>query len=169
MTKPTITTLTIATLYFLVFGAVLGYSFVTVQSQKTEAKALRTELATQTMKQNSVRTVAATISSTEDVRNELATYFLPEKETISFIAEIEGLATTVGVGVETTALDIIREKDRPVELKTGFAVFGSRRAVLNFIAAIETLPYHSRTPIIRIERDGNTWRGQVDVFVTITP
>jgi hypothetical protein len=55
------------------------------------------------------------------------------------------------------------------ELKTGFAVKGTRAAVLRFMEAIETLPYHSRIASMQVTGEGNEWRGQVDIFVTIKP
>ena len=169
MTKPTVTTLGIASVYFLFFTMVLLYAFVTVESQKAETMSLRTTLAEQTTKQAAARTVKGTIEVTETVREELSSYFLPEKETISFVAEIEGLAGAVGVSIETTALDIVRPPEGAAELKTGFVVEGSRAAVMNFMKALETLPYHSRIPTLRLENGGDgVWSGQVAVFVTLT-
>lgn len=168
MTKPTITTLGIATVYFVTFGLVLIYAFVTVQSQRAETMNLRTTLAEQNTKQAAARTVESTISSTETVRTELSSFFLPEKDTISFIAEIEDLAGAVGVSIETTALDIVRPADAVPELKTGFVVKGSRAAVMNFLRAIETLPYHSRVPVMNMADQGDaTWQGTVEVYVTM--
>ncbi len=169
MTKQTITTLGIATLYFLVVVSVLVYAFFSVRSQKADALALATTLAEQTSKQSVARIVATTIESTVALREEVSTYFLEEKETISFITEIEGLAGGLGVTIETTALDIVKIEGGRPELKTGFAVKGTRAAVLRFMEAIETLPYHSRIASMQVMGEGNEWRGQVDIFVTIKP
>jgi hypothetical protein len=168
MTKKTITTLSISSAYFVVFGLVLLYALITVQSQKAEAVSLRTTLAEQTTKQAAARTVETTIANTEVVRNELASFFLSEKETITFIADIEALASVLGVGVETTALDITRPAGGNAVLKTGFAVTGSRIAVINFMQALETLPYHSTLPTLRVSNQGDgEWQGQVEVLVTL--
>ncbi len=168
MTKQTITTLSIGTTYFLVFALVLFYALITVQSQKAEAVTLRTTLAEQTTKQAAARTVMATIDSTEAVRTELSGFFLSEKDTITFIADIEALATTLGVAIETTALDIERPAEGNPILKTGFAVSGSRSGVLNFMRALETLPYHSTLPSLRVSNQGDgEWQGQVAVLVTL--
>lgn len=168
MTKPTITTLGIAAVYCTCFALVLVYAVVTVRSQRAETVILRTTLAEQTTKQDAARTVANTVATTEAVRTELASFFLPEKETISFIAEIEGLAEALGVAIETTALDIVRPADAVPELKTGFVVSGSRLAVLNFLRAIETLPYHSRVPTMTmIDQGDSMWQGTVEVYITM--
>lgn len=169
MTKQTVTTLGIATLYFLVFVSVLVYAFISVRSQKADALALATTLAEQTSKQSVARTIATTIESTTQIREELSSYFLEEKDTISFITEIEGLAGVLGITIETTALDMTKTDAGRQELKTGFAVKGNRLAVLRFMEAVETLPYHSRITAMQVAGSGNEWRGQVDVFVTIKP
>lgn len=167
MTKQTVTTLGVASLYFVIVASVMVYAFVSVRSQKADALALATTLAEQTSKQSVARTVATTIESTADLREEVATYFLEEKETISFITEIEGLAGVLGVTIETTSLDMTKGEEGRQELKTGFAVKGTRAAVLRFMEAIETLPYHSRIASMQVTGEGNEWRGQVDIFVTI--
>jgi hypothetical protein len=169
MTKQTVTTLGIASLYFIIVVSVMVYAFVSVRSQKADALALATTLAEQTSKQSVARTVATTIESTTALREEISTYFLEEKETISFITEIEGLAGVLGVSIETTALDMTKTEGGRPELKTGFAVKGTRSAVLRFMEAIETLPYHSRIASMQVLGEGNEWRGQVDIFVTIAP
>jgi Tfp pilus assembly protein PilO len=168
MTKPTITTLTIATVYCLAFVLVLGYAYVTVRAQRSEAVSLRTTLAEQTSKQAAARTVRETIAATTDTRQTLSSFFLTESETISFIAEIESLAAAVGVAVETTALDISKQADSRPELKTGFAVEGSELGVKEFLRAVESLPYHSRLPQVRVSRDGNRWQAQVEVYITMS-
>jgi hypothetical protein len=168
MTKQTITSLSIGSGHFIVFALVLIYALITVQSQKAEAVSLRTTLAEQTTKQDAARTVESTIVSTEAVRDELAGFFLSEKETITFIAENEALAKVLGVRVETTALDISRPSDSNAILKTGFMVSGSRTGVLNFMRALETLPYHSTLPTLRFANEGDgEWQGQVEVLVTL--
>jgi hypothetical protein len=168
MTKQTVTTLSISATYFVSLVLVLLYAFITVQSQKAETVSLRTTLAEQTTKQAAAQTVETTIQNTEAVRTELASFFLSEKETITFIAEIESLATDLGVRVVTTALDIERPTEGNAILKTGFAVTGSRAAVLNFLSAMETIPYHSSLPALRLSNEGDgEWGGQVEVLVTL--
>ncbi|MFN3693300.1 MAG: hypothetical protein ACK4SL_04395 [Candidatus Paceibacteria bacterium] len=169
MTKQTVTTLGVASLYFVIVASVMVYAFISVRSQKADALALATTLAEQTSKQSVARTVATTIESTAALREEVSTYFLEEKETISFITEIEGLAGVLGVTIETTSLDMTKTEGGRGELKTGFSVKGTRAAVLRFMEAIETLPYHSRIATMQVTGEGNEWRGQVDIFVTIKP
>ncbi|MFM2339532.1 MAG: hypothetical protein RLZZ360_168 [Candidatus Parcubacteria bacterium] len=169
MTKKTVTTLGIATLYFAVVLSVLIYAYVSVHSQKADALALATTLAEQTSKQSIARSLAATFDATIDVRTEIASYFLEEKETITFIAEIEALAQALGVSIEPTALDFVTTESGRRELKTGFAVKGTRTAVLQFMKAIETIPYHSRIASLQVVGNDNEWSGQVDLFVTIKP
>ncbi len=169
MTKPTITTLGIATTYFLVFAGVLGYAFVTVEAQRSEAMNLRTTLAEQTSKQTVARTIGDLTASTAEVRGELADYFLSERDTISFIAEVEALAGAQSVAIETTTLDIVRPADAAPELKTGFRVEGTRQSVLAFVQALETMPYHSRIPSVQFTQDGNVSGAQVEVLVTLLP
>lgn len=168
MTKQTITSLSIGSGHFIVFALVLLYALITVQAQKAEVESLRTTLAEQTTKQAAARTVETTIANTVAVRDELAGFFLSEKETITFIAEIEALANVLGVQVETTALDISRPSDSNAILKTGFRVSGSRTGVLNFMRALEAIPYHSTLPTLRFSNQGDgEWQSQVELLVTL--
>lgn len=170
MIKQTVTTLGVATLYGVCLFAVLLYAYITVSSQKGEVYNLKSTVAAQLDKQSAARTVASTIVATESVRQDLASHFLSEKDTISFIANIETLANSLSVKIETTALDIIRPTDGSPELKTGFTVTGNRTAVLGFMSALETLPYHSRMPVMKLDaKDGSAWQGNVELFVTMTP
>ncbi len=170
MTKKTTTTLTVATLYFVGFFLLLISAYITVRSQKTETMQLRTTLAEQNAKEQVANTVAITVEATANDRAQLQNYFLAEKDTINFIADIEALAKTLGVTVETTSLDIIRREGVQSQLKTSFAVTGARSGVVSFFEAMETVPYHSTITTVRLNREGGqVWSGSVDILITLQP
>ena len=111
-----------------------------------------------------------TIDATAADRAKLTSYFLSEKETITFIADVEALAATLGVTVETTGLDIVRPADNPAGLKISFAVSGTRTEVLQFMEAMENIPYHSTISTMRIGREtGQVWSGSLDMLITLRP
>lgn len=170
MTKKTTTTVTIATLYFVGVFLLLVSAYITVRSQKTETMQLRTTLAEQNAQEQVANTVAVTLEATASDREKLRGYFLSEKETISFIADVEALADTSGVTVETTMLDIVRPQEAAPRLKAGFAVAGTRDGVERFIEAMEQVPYHSSITSVRIAREsGQVWTGSVDILITLEP
>jgi len=170
MTKKTTTTLTIATLYFGFFVALLIAAFITVGSQKRETIQLRTTLAEQNAKEQAANTVAVTVAATANDRAKLNSFFLSEKETITFIADVEALAKTLGVTVQTTGLDIVRPAEAPARLKASFAVTGTRSGVVSFMEAMENVPYHSSIGTMRMGREaGQVWSGSVDMIITLQP
>jgi hypothetical protein len=170
MTKKTTTTLLIATIYFLVFFAVLVYAYVSVRAEQVSFTDLSTTLATQTAKETAARHIAELSSTTAVERAELQDYFVPEKKIISFINEIEALARSIGITLQTTNLDLTPAKDKnPAVLKTGFTVSGPRDGVMTFMHMIESLPYHSQIPTMDIvEKEQGAWQGTVMLNVTIS-
>jgi hypothetical protein len=170
MTKKTTTTFTIAAFYFIGVFAVLLYAYIAVSAKRHEAITLRQTIAEQKSKQVTADMVETAMTNTAAERTELNSYFLAEKDTISFIANIETLATKVGVNLETTGLDVVKPADGRPELKTSFQVSGSKLAVLRFLTALETLPYHGRIPTLRLgSGDDKVWQAEVAVVTTMTP
>jgi hypothetical protein len=171
MTKKTSTTLGISVTIFVSMTAILIYAYSAVSAKGTEVTTLKQTLAEQRVKQDAARSVAIVMESTTDARAELADYFVTEKDTISFIAEIEDTARRMGVKLETTNLAIIPKKDaEAAKLKTSFSIEGSQLAVESFVRALESLPYHSVVPRVQFNaNEGGLWAATVDVLVTITP
>ncbi len=171
MTKKTTNTLAVASIFALVtFGVLVAMVFVLFNKEEALVL-LKTTIAEQRAKEQAARSVSQLIDETAPTRTELASFFLAEKDTITFIAEIEKLAVEKGVVLRTTGLDLRPASETtPVELQTQFTVVGSRSAIVDFMQALETLPYHSRLPKWGIfSRDGKTFESSIDIFVTITP
>ncbi len=169
MTKPTITMLTVSLIYCVLFGGVLIYAYVSVSSQGQEVKRLELTMAEQNAKELAARSITEIISKTQDSRDKLSRYFVTEKDTINFITDIESLAASLGVSIETTSLEILPgQTGARGQLKTSFAVEGDRTAIKNFIKAIENLPYHSTVPELEIDLNGNEWSAYISVLVTMS-
>jgi phenylpyruvate tautomerase PptA (4-oxalocrotonate tautomerase family) len=171
MTKQTTTTLIVASLYFTVFLALLVYAYISVRAEQVRYQELTTTLATEAAKQAVAHQITEVSSRTVAERAELQHYFVTEKETISFITEIESLARSIGVTLETTSLDLTPATGKdPAILKTGFLVKGSQTDVTTFLQMMESLPYHSRIPTMDISRLGsNEWQGSLSLEVTVRP
>ncbi len=163
--------LIVSVLYCLVWAGVLSYAFFTVTAQGARIEALATTIADQESKELAAETISNITKTTEAERNTLASYFVSESDAVAFLAKIEDLAARLGVVLETTELAVVAKTDKtPAELKTGFAFEGNPTTVMLFLKAIETVPYHSRIPTITLDTTGDkTWKGTVQLFVTITP
>jgi hypothetical protein len=171
MTKKTTSTLLISSVFAIVTTGVFVTMILILLSKESTLVALKTTIAEQRAKEQAARSVSQLIEETTKTREELAGYFVAEKDSITFIAEIEALAVAKGVTLKTTGLDLKPAADGlPAELQTQFSVVGTRPAVVGFMEALETLPYHSRLPKWQIaSRDGRLYESAIEVFVTITP
>jgi hypothetical protein len=171
MTKKTTKTLVVSSVFAVTTVGVLVAMVFILFKKEEKLISLQTTIAEQRAKEQAARNISQLIEDTVTTRETVASFFVAEKDTISFIAEIEALAIEKGVSLKTTGLDLRPAVDaQPAELQTQFSVFGSRLAVIDFMTALETLPYHSRLPKWRItSRDGKTYESSIDIFVTITP
>lgn len=170
MKNPTYTTLLIAVIYMLVWAGVMAYAFITVADQGATARALAITIAEQDAKEAAIQTTLDIVADTENERNALASYFVTEDDAISYLALIEGAAAGMGIEFETTELAVQpKTETTPGELKTSFRFTGTAAAMVQFLKALESLPYHSRIPDIAVTIEGGTWQGTVTVYTTLRP
>ncbi|MFN3188200.1 MAG: hypothetical protein ACK42D_01485 [Candidatus Paceibacteria bacterium] len=133
--------------------------FADVRNRNAELRATQ-QLAT---------TIEQTLRLSEDDRQELDSFFISERDTIHFITNVEALAETLRVSVETTQLAVTPKKDdEPIRLEIGFLIEGSYSNVERMLSALETLPYHKSIPNVSIKStEKGTWTGAIVLYVTL--
>jgi prolyl-tRNA synthetase len=178
MTKKTKTTLLIATTCFFVLVATFAYALYMVRSQGSALDSLREQIAEDTAKDAAYNSIVRITESSKLNRAELEEYFITEKDTIRFIAELEDRAARVGVTFETTELStpepvVAPDATTPVlrTLEVGCKFTGSEAAVKQFLVILENIPYHAEIPTMTISNDATDgkWVGNGKLILTIKP
>jgi hypothetical protein len=159
----------VAISYCLGAGLVLAGTIYFTEQNKTKFAEVRNRNAEAQATKQLVATTEQTLLLSEKDRQTLDTFFIAERDTIHFIAQVEALAETLGVGVETTQLAVKPGKDEvPSRLEIGFIVKGTYGAVAQMLSALETLPYHKTIPNTSIKKsDTGQWVGTVVMYVTL--
>lgn len=159
----------IAGLYCLLAIAGLLLAIYMTESNKAKFAAVRTQNAEAEAAKQLASTIAQTLEVSERDRTTLSQFFLSERKTIDFISEVEVLADRIGVEVETTELSVTPAIEAaPSILQIGFVVTGTYPAVVQMIAAIETLPYHRKIPLVALtEETENKWEGSIVLHLTL--
>ncbi len=157
--------------YCLAVVGLLGYAVFSVQQSGRELALLKVSLAEQVQKQQAGEAVASVVAASEADRLVLASHFLSnEADVLTFIASIETLAARLGLRLSTNDLTLVPATETtPAYLKTGFTVDGSEWGVMNFLKAIESLPYHSRINTVNIARADGKVSLSLTIDVTVMP
>lgn len=108
--------------------------------------------------------LASLLVSTQDERLQLEKYVLTEDETGIFLTDIEKLASSQAVALNTSSLEVVKTKDEPDKLQVEFEIKGRETDVKNMLALFESLPYHSIVSAFSLTRVGN---GQVESSITL--
>ena len=165
-----------ALVYCLIFGGALVYGIYKITSLGTEYENSRRILDEQQAKEKAYHDLVQIVTTTKDDRATLASFFITEKDTITFITSIEDYARGQNVQLETTQLAVEPRKEKtektlPAEpmLKIGFTFKGSETAVKNMVYFFEILPLHKTVPDLTVlELDDATWEGRIALEVTIS-
>lgn len=106
---------------------------------------------------------------TEDERATLAaSFFRSEGDSISFLGEIESLATTLGLSFKTESLEKIESKEKGNFVKISFVYEGKKDTVVHFSELLEVAPYHSQVDSLHLRKgsDGN-WSAELSMQIMI--
>ncbi len=150
----------------LLNAALMGgwwYTFKWVRDAKTAAVASAEVIATSEAKQNNIRALGAFLQDIESDRAKIEGAFINSKTLVSFIEEIERLATQANVGLVIELVTLPRSSD-------GFPVFhlktdGSFNGTYRFLALLEALRYHvSLTNVQMFENSvQKTWSSAIQL------
>lgn len=174
MNTTTLRYLLISLTYFVACTGVFGYGLYTLNQQGQKLESIRAEHQAALKKEQAFIAITKIIEGTAAERAELTSYFITERDTISYIALIEEMAKQVGVTVQTNTLAIIPKNEKqktPASLNAGFTVNGPKNAVKLFMQKIEQTPFHQTITDMTIMTDvakGES-SGTVLVQVTLAP
>lgn len=158
--------------YCFVFVAIYGTSLYIVQKQNAELAELRAATAEQATKEIAYNSLMSLLERSATDRNELASRFLTERDTVSFISTTEQAAQQRGLQLETTNLAITEGAEDELDtLVVSFTLEGQEVAVKQFVTLLETLPYHKHVVDLSIyqQADENNWRGDITLHFTLIP
>jgi hypothetical protein len=176
MTKRTNTIFVVSILYALVLAFGLAAMLYVVHMQGSKLEEAKITIADHIAKEAVYSNVVRLLESSKADRALLATYFISEKDTISFISELEQAAEKVGVTLRTTELSVVSATTKdgvatPAVLSVGVQFSGEEMAVKKFISLVENVPYHKKIPNFNISRDtaSDNWTADTKLQITMTP
>lgn len=172
MNKITINTAIFATIFGL--GLCVAYlaSFYVVQAKVTELASLRETAAEQTLKESAYNTLLELLENTTEDREELASRFLSERDTVSFINQSEQAAAQRGLQLETKNLSLTEGEDGEFDtLLVEFSIVGPETMVRQYVQLLESLPYHNQITELSLYNETGTsnWRGETKLLFTLIP
>ncbi len=176
MTKSTKTTSIIAASYFTLFAGMLSCALYLVHQQGSSLDETRHALAEHSAKEVAYNSVVSITENSQTKREELAGYFITERDTVGFIADIESAAAMIGVEFITTELSVTEPQSIdgvivPATLVVGSKFTGTKTAVNKFLILLENLPYHANIPSVTLsnQSEDGAYTGQAEIILTIKP
>jgi hypothetical protein len=174
MNKKSHTYLIVASICFVIAAGVFLYALSEVNKQGERYAESKKLIGEQTAKEASYNTVQGLLVSTSEDRASLKSLFIEEKETITFISEIEKNARIVGVTLITNELSILPSVTdpsgvmTPARLLVGFDFSGAQTAVWQYLTLLENIPYHKKiTELTFVKSDANVWKANVKMELTL--
>ena len=171
MSKKTKRMFYLSILYSVFFSLFLMYGFLKIRDQGNIFNINERLMAEQNNKEQEYHNLFQITESTKNDRDTLSTFFITEKDTISFISDIENLADDMGITLETSQLSIKpKTKKSESQLYVGFNFSGPETAVRQMVLLFENIPYHKLIPELVLTRNAadGTWKGSILLYITIT-
>lgn len=111
------------------------------------------------------------VAETETERAELDTLILNgEDDTVRFLSEIDMLAQSIGVQLITEKLEVHEVKESPYKaLDIVLALDASDARITEFLALLESLPYHGYLSAVRLTQslEGTTTEGMITLTMSL--
>jgi hypothetical protein len=174
MNKKSHTFLAVAIICFVTTGSIFLFGLYEVATQGAHYAESKKLIGEHTAKEASYNTVQGLLVSTKEDREKIKKLFIEEKETISFISEIENNARIVGVTLTTNELSILPSVTdangvaSPALLQVGFDFSGPESAVWQYLTLLENIPYHKKlTQVSFVRTDENIWKANVKMQLTL--
>lgn len=168
MSKTTLRNLIISLVTLCVTGGGAAFFFVQIlnNSQLLEQQIIAVD--TQSQQEASLLRLQRLAQTSESDREELTSYFLlRESDSIAFLSEMERLAPSVGLELETKSLRQVSEGEKDW-IQTDFNVTGARQDIQNFVQILEIIPYVSRLVAVSIKDDGKgVWTADIIIQVQL--
>lgn len=156
----------------IMLGLTIGGAGYMVWTINQNGALLREQLETlneQNRQEASLLRLQRLATETKDDREELASHFLlRESDSIAYLSDIETLAPSVGVTLETKDLRQVDEKDKTSWIQVSFALTGERDSLEQFIDLLEKTPYVSRIISVNlVARSAEYWQANVTIQVQL--
>jgi hypothetical protein len=173
MTQCTKTTFIIAVVYSSGLILTLGCILYVIHMQGTKLEEAKTTIAEHTAKELAYANVTKVLETSEADRAKLDSYFISDKDTISFITELESTATSFGVILQTTGLSVtpattVAGVVHPPVLSVGLRIKGDKVAVKKYIVLLENIPYHKQISSFMFSSDAATNASEAVTTLSIT-
>lgn len=168
MTNVTLRNLIIALVLFFGVVGTVTFGFVQIMTNSSTLEQQIAAVAAQSEQEQELLRLQRLATNSQADRAELATYFLlRESDSISFLSQIETLAPTIGIELQTVGLEqVVQEQRNWIEVD--FLASGSRLDVQNFIQILEIIPYVSRVTSVNLkETTGSTWQANITIQVQL--
>ena len=114
------------------------------------------------------------VKDSKEKRDKLSLYFITKKTVLTFVKELESIASRAGVILKLNSLSIVKEEkqqDKPSYLKLSVRASGGFSELFRFLTILEDLPYRVRFNTVGIskleskagfEKPVAPWFGDVD-------
>ncbi|MES2967050.1 MAG: hypothetical protein V4668_04675 [Patescibacteria group bacterium] len=174
MSKKSHTYLALACLCFLVVAGIFVSMWYMVNRQGVHFDEAKRAIAEYAAKEASYTKVQGLLASTEDDRAAIDSYFIEEKNIISFISDMEKNAAVLGVKLNTNELatmpagvDTAGVAFKAV-LVIGFDFTGTKSSVQEFISLLENIPYQNTiTELSFTNVDATIWKADSTLKLTL--
>jgi hypothetical protein len=96
-------------------------------------------------------------------------FFKQEGDSINFLAEVEALASTLGLSFKTESLDkVIEEETNKEYIKISFVYSGQKDLVYKFSKLMDYVPYHSVVESLSLKKGvDDNWEGRLAISITL--
>jgi hypothetical protein len=148
----------ISFLCLLVAGGVLAWVLYEIYTSGKELDERVALIADKHATSRAFTELSNLLLSTQEDRDELATYLLTEAETSNFLTDIESFGPRLGVALTTLSLTVEEKEGMFDDLMIEFSFKGTEFAVKKMLEVFENLPYHSQVTSLTMTQsvDGNT-------------
>lgn len=170
MTATTKKVLVLALIAVIVAGSLLSYLMYQIDAKGTQLEEQIAILNESTSKESAFVRLTRLAQETTDERAILASaFFADESESITFLGEVEALAASLNLTLETEGLDKITKEGSTQEfIRMTFVYEGQRDTVFSFSKLFEVIPYHSVVESLQLqETSPGNWQGTITVLITI--
>jgi hypothetical protein len=170
MSKTTLRNLIISISLLVISTAVLGFTFYKINTKQTLLGEQISTLAEQQGQENSFFRLQKIAEESAEDRANLQSYFLlRESDSIDFLNQVETLAPTLGVALETNGLVQLPETESGNNwIEVSFTYSGSRQNVNRFTNILEHVPYISYVTSYSVSADTPTnWEAEIKMLVYV--
>lgn len=151
-------------------GGLLTFLVYQIDAKGTQLEEQIAILNENTRKESSYVRLTRLAQETAEERATLASaFFAGEGDSITFLGEVEALAASLNLTLETEGLEKVTKTGSTEEsIRMTFVYEGQRATVFAFSKLFELIPYHSLVESLQLrETSPGNWQGTLTVLITI--